>query len=909
MLRSELGKLNQAVNAYVDGDELVILSRWDGKLHRRTQPAERVCFIRASDLSREAHRELASSRIVRSVKREGDFWRIAWRDGDALKRLTSKDGLFDSKGIPTFEADVDPVRRWLTDNPITVQRPRRCYLDIESDSRVNFQQKRTARMLCWSVTDHDTEETRSGMLQVDSDDDERRIIQELWAVLDDYDQICAWSGEWFDFPFLEARTNHACVRVDPRRWLWLDHLLLFKRMNMSASESGEEKQSMALDAVAKIIVGAGKLEIEDDELAEHEKGSMGAQSWEQWAAGGESRKRLDLYCRRDSQLMLEIEKKTGYLELLYTVCEVCSTFPDTRGANPSQQVDGFLLRLTRERGLRSKTKVYAESNEKFAGAYNLDPVRGLHTDEIHVCDFAGMYPSIIITFNMSPETFRPNIILKEDTTLRSSYYAHLPPWTKPIPAGHCSAPLTEKVFELEPLGILPDALIRVRKLRKFWKDKSKSCTPGTPEWKEADRRSTAYKVVANTFYGVVGSPFSRFFERAVAESCAQTGKWLILETQKACEARGWKVIYIDTDALDVKGCTRTEFAEFVDWCNAELYPKLVAERGCTKNLIELEFEKSFARMLIVEKKTYCAMYAQKGGTEATSDSKPEIKGLEYKRGDSLRMAREMQRDAIYKLLGFKCEPENEPTWFEQHIEEYARRVFDAPLELADVVQSKKLTKPISDYVRKEKITPPMHKLLGEDISITFTDHECGVCGAVPVSMICVRAGQCEQEGCGGKLRRRRNSAKGSVIRYRGDRIVINDGRKCVLVMMETIDHIACYTSLAEHVAVAAELQARGQNVRAGVRIEYITVDADDPFGVIPASDWNGEADRYHLWEQVYRPTKRVLDAAFPRHPWSKFERARPKMTVIAGQRIITQPKKAAPKKKGNTEESGQGSLF
>lgn len=910
--RSQAAVANAAVNAYVNGNELVILTRQGDKLIRRTQPAEHTCFIKAADLSREQLRELSTASVVKTVRRDGDFFRLIWKDSDALRRLTSKDGLFDKKEIQTYEGDVDPVRRWLTDNPITIQRPRRCYLDIESDSRVNFAQKLQARMLVWSVTDGDTGETFDGCLNVDTIEDERRLLLELWKVLDRFDQVCAWAGAWFDFPFLQARTEACAISIDVRRWLWLDHMVLFRRMNVSASESGEEKQSMALTAVAKVILGEGKLELDEEDLSEIEETAedqavtMGALSWDMWATSERTREKLVRYCRRDSELMFEIEIKTGYVEMLFTICQICGVFANTLGVNPTQQVDGYLLRLVAAAGMRGKTKQFMESTEQFAGAYVLDPAPGLHTDEVHVCDFAGMYPSIIISWNMSPETYRPGVILKEDTTFRPSYYAHLPAQEWPIPDGHCAAALTDKVFALEPIGILPAALIEVRKLRKEWTKKKALFAPGTPEWKEADRRSTGYKIIANTFYGVIGSPFSRFFERAVAESTAQTGKWLILATKKAAEDRGWQVIYIDTDALYVKGCSREEFKAFCTWCNVELYPKLLASRKCTTNVVELEYEKAFARIVFTSKKRYAGMFSHYKFSEATADSKPEIKGLEYKRGDTLKLARDLQRDVAYRLVGFQCTPVDDANEFDAQLEAAASRIFDEPIAKEHAVLSKKLSKPLHDYVRKTKNAPPMHKLRGESVHVAHADHECKLCGATPATMLSVNAGKCEQDGCGGELRRRRSSTKGVVLRYIGDRIAIADGRKCTLVLIDAIEDIVCYAAQPEHVTIAHTLAARGQNVSKGVRIEYVITDCDDPFGAIPASDWAGECDRYKLWEMIYHPTQRLLQAAFPKHDWKKHERMKPSTVVIAGKSFVSAAKKR-PKKEAKTD--GQGSLF
>jgi hypothetical protein len=103
----------------------------------------------------------------------------------------------------------------------------------------------------------------------------------------------------------------------------------------------------------------------------------------------------------------------------------------------------------------------------------------------------------------------------------------------------------------------------------------------------------------------VGSRFSRNYDVDVAESCTQNGVWLLRLTIRAARERGWSVVYADTDSLFVVGCTREEFQAFVAWCNAELYPPVLAKFGCPENAIKLEFEKSFDRLVFTSAKRYC----------------------------------------------------------------------------------------------------------------------------------------------------------------------------------------------------------------------------------------------------------------------------------------------------------------
>lgn len=745
------------VNAFWSRDELTLVvsdvHSPNGVRYRRLK-AEHSCFVKLEDLpdSLAFHRMLNSHHSVRKALYEGDWMRIAWRDREVLKSYCKS---LHEKGIKTYEGAVSPVLRHMVDHHLKPATPRQLWVDIESDSRVPFSRKEEMRILCWVCADAEGNEYR-GVLEEDTDEDETRLLLELWAVFEHYDQVMAWNGDRFDFPVIKARSElHKLMRPtvrEWRRWLWLDHLELFKRMNMNVSESGEEKQSFKLGVVAESVLGAGQGKLEFD----------ASKTWEAWAAGGEQRQLMVDYCAQDTHLMPQIEAKTGYILLLQAVADTCGTFADTRGTNPGVQVEGFLARLAHERGYKFPTVLrLGEASSRYDGAYVLHPQKhaGIHRD-VHVADFAGLYPSIIRTWNMSPET----LVVGEE---------------QPAGLPLASSPLTGAQFRTDIPGILPEAVKQLMTLRAVWQKKKASFPPGTEEWKDADRRAGAYKIATNSFYGVIGSPTSRFYDRRVAEAVTQCGKWLIIETIKAAEHRGMKVIYGDTDSLFVVGSTRSEFDEFVRWCNSDLYPRILEQEGCIENVISLAYEKQFSRLTITTAKKYAGSYAHYKGTDATSDSHPEIKGLEFKRGDSLRITRGLQEELTHLLVGYKCEPSDDPKDYEEIVLRWQDRVLSQRLELGDVLVSKRLGKMLDDYKAE---SAPM-------------------------------------------------------------------------------------------VRIAKELEARGQDVGEGAKIDYVVTDAGvSPQTVIPADDYDPDADminRESLWDKLVWPaSERLMEAAFPGFKWT-----------------------------------------
>jgi DNA polymerase elongation subunit (family B) len=669
----------EVINIAWQGDSLLIVERDpDGMVRVRNERAPYCGFIKQADVSEQLLRALNNDARVFQTSVVGEYLRVQFKQRfECLDICLS----LHAKGIQTYEGDVNPVRRWMTDTRPRLANHRVLYLDIETDSRLPFSRKEEMRVLAWAIED-DSGKKKVGVLEADTDAAEAQLLQRLLNEMQGYDLICAWNGDRFDFPVLFARFDKRRLAFVQARWLFLDQMVIFQRMNTMAAESGEEKTSMALGNIATALLGEGK----DDFDA--------SKTYEAWAAGGDERRKMVRYCAKDTNLLKRIEAKVGYVGLLRTLAETCNVFPDTRGANPTIQAEGFLLQLGADRGYRFPTVKIGGLTERYLGAYVMEPQVSGITKNVHVADFAGLYPSIIVTWNMSPET----LVRGEEAMRLGTEFAS----TGFVPEGFSYVALTGCFFRNDKEGILPSAVKEVMRLRKYWNKLKGSFPPGTTEWVEANRKATAYKIAANSFYGVVGSPMSRFFSREVAESVTQAGKWLIMQTIDASVARGMVAVYGDTDSVFITGASRFDFEVFVATCNEDLYPRVLRETGCKENLINLAYEKEFERLVICCAKKYCGRFVHYKGTNANEDSKPEVKGLEYKRGDSLKLTRNFQAEVVDLLVGMKNGGHEDPQTFVEVVERWQNRILHGPLELDDIVLAKRVNKPLGEYSQKIK---------------------------------------------------------------------------------------------------------------------------------------------------------------------------------------------------------------
>lgn len=885
-------KYVQAFTSEYDGGEAVLVDRSAGYEDRPRLERAVIfwaTFVRAP-LPRDVLRELKTAPSVKSVQiARGGWLKISFSDRVACRAACD---YLELKGIRTYEGNVSPLRRLLVERKIQPSRPRSTYMDIETDPRPGLANKLQMRILIIVFEDFDTHEQTELVLEEDSDEGERRLLERAWRHLDRYDQVIAWNGDRFDEPVFRARTKKHQIPVEPKRLLWLDHMKVFEKQNAMGAASGEEKQSLALAAVCAALGLEGKDDFDVKTV------------YDEWAAGGERRARAVRYCAKDVSRMPAIEGKTGYLELFRTLCESTGLFAHSGSIGPSHQVESFLLRLAQERGHRFPTRFVDKDEDeeqddkaKFRGALVVKPSKGGIHKVVHVIDFARMYPSVILSLNLSPETKipKPDLLAGFPNYLRgSAAYAEAErKMRERKPPEGTAVSASGAWFKTEPVGILPLAIEEGLRLRVYWDDLKKGFAPGTPEWKDADRRSSAYKVFVNGFFGVVGSDGSMFFDVEVAESITVTGVSLIEATNDRATSREWSMdhLYGDTDSSFFLGVTIDRMKEFVDGCNATLYPPLIERLGGKKSRVKVEFEKSFKRLVFTwnEKdnrsnaKKYVGSYLMFKGKPAREDSEPEIRGLEYRRGDSLRLTRQMQKEAVDLLIKRECEVVEE---FDVLLERWKKRILEEELPPDDVKISKRISQGLEEYERKPKKNPislgtaVVSKVLKKGLVV---DSVFGKILGAP--KVVVPFGDVHERCSIFDGTKDEQTAKGLV------------GCEFELLVNE-------YGAGPAHVQIARALEAMGTPVRQGEKVEYVVVDGStSPKTIIPFEAWDGKTlDRIDLWLQVWVPTRRLLRGAFPDVDWNRHDVDYPK--------VPKPPKeKRAPAPRKKKVSLGQGSLF
>jgi DNA polymerase, archaea type len=249
-----------------------------------------------------------------------------------------------------------------------------------------------------------------------------------------------------------------------------------------------------------------------------------------------------------------------------------------------------------------------QKNRKYKGGSVLSPKQGLHYD-VHVFDVTSLYPTIIINYNISPETINCSCC-KSNIKTRSVFDRNYLKDCRYIPKnnnGYWICQQRKGLFS-KILQDLTDVRIKYKK-----------------EGKEIE--SFAIKSIINSGYGVFGYPNFKYYDPKIAEIITVLGRQILSEMQKIANELDLAILYGDTDSLFVNNIKRKEdIYKFIDECKRKLN-------------IDVSHEKIFRKLILVSKKHYI-------GIQCDPDKEPIIKGMEGIKSDRPKFIQEVFKEMI-----------------------------------------------------------------------------------------------------------------------------------------------------------------------------------------------------------------------------------------------------------------------
>jgi DNA polymerase elongation subunit (family B) len=406
----------------------------------------------------------------------------------------------------------------------------------------------------------------------------------LYAFLNYYEEInptilTGWNIDFFDIPYLYNRLKNVCGEGNAKRLspigqaFWspyrekfsfggvsiLDYINLYKTYTYTL------EASYTLNYIATKELGRGKVEYEGslDDLFENDL------------------EKFIEYNIVDVDLVVAMDEKLQFIELCRAVCHA-GYVPYEDYIYSSKWLEGACLGYLKKKGLvatnkpkdrKERMQALRDNNEeKFIGAYVKEPIVGKY-DWIYDLDLTSLYPSIIMTLNISPETkigkienwdAEENIrgvekVYKLVGKDGDTYEYNTQELKEVIKDSNLGVAANGVLYTQDKPGLIADILndwfqkrVEFRKLEKKYGE-----AKDTEKYEFYAKRQLVQKILLNSMYGVLGLPAFRFYDIDNAEAVTITGQTVIKKTAEMANIKYWKElgtkedynVYIDTDSI------------------------------------------------------------------------------------------------------------------------------------------------------------------------------------------------------------------------------------------------------------------------------------------------------------------------------------------------------------------------
>lgn len=490
-----------------------------------------------------------------------------------------------------------------------------------------------------------------------------RLIEKLneWMQHYDPDAIIGWNLIQFDLRILYTHAQRYGISLLLGRQHspleWREHG--FKKGHFFASAQGRliidgidalkmatwNFPSFSLESVAQTLLGEGKAidtpYARMDEINRRFKEDKPALAYYNW---------------QDCVLVNRIFDATSLMAFLLERACVTGLSVDRSGGSVAAFTHLYLPSMHRIGYVAPNQGEKPE--EHSPGGFVMDSAPGLY-DSVVVLDYKSLYPSIIRT------------------------------------------------FLIDPVGMIegmhqPDEKFSISGFRQARFSRKLHCLPAIVSqiWHERDNAklhknaplSQALKIIMNAFYGVLGSVGCRFFDPRLASSITLRGHEIMKKTRELIEAKGYQVIYGDTDSTFVwlKSPHTEQQAQQIgyqlvqdvnQWWKTHLFENY--QLDCK---LELEYETHYRRFLMPtirgmetgSKKRYAGL----------SNDKMVFKGLETVRTDWTPLAQKFQQELYTRI--FHQQP------YQQFIRDYVADTLAGKYD-ERLVYRKRLRRKLSEY--------------------------------------------------------------------------------------------------------------------------------------------------------------------------------------------------------------------
>jgi DNA polymerase I len=484
---------------------------------------------------------------------------------------------------------------------------------------------------------------------VDEDRNDGPVIEDFVSYVRHFDPdiIVGYGINGQDWPYLIERCKKLGLRLqvdraetEPHTSVY-GHVSITGRANVDLLDFVGEFSEVKVQTLENLADYLGIMKIENRQLVEDVDY---ADYWD----SREKREILKKFSMDNARCVMGIAE--AVLDFAMQLSNLVSLPLDHVGsAAAGFRVEWFLIKRTHGLGELVPKRI-EQPYRPYAGGVVLKPLPGMHGD-IAVLDFKSMYPSLMIAYNISPDTY-------------------VPPKEPAPKSGVYEAPEVGHHFRKEPAGFYKEVLSYLISVRDEIRSRMKALPPESVEYRVFDARQKAVKVITNASYGYAGWTGARWYVKPVAEAAAAWGRHTILNSIRMAEEAGLRVVYGDTDSIFLNNDV-----EKIE----ELSKKIKKELG-----LEIKPDKVYVRIFFTEaKKRYAGLLP---------DGQLDIVGLEVVRGDWANIAKTVQGKVLEIVL-----KEQSPEKAAEFVQQFVSELRQKRVSFRDLIIWKTLTKPAEEY--------------------------------------------------------------------------------------------------------------------------------------------------------------------------------------------------------------------
>ena len=381
--------------------------------------------------------------------------------------------------------------------------------------------------------------------------------------------------------------------------------------------------------------------------------------------GPAGRARIAKYCIQDCDLVLTLMAKLDTIvnaRGMADVCKVPMEYVLRRGQGIKIFSAVVFYASQRDQILRVQFAA-SEEDSGYEGAIVLPPKIGMYLDQpISVLDFNSLYPTNMISYNLSPDTFvcerefdvdgtkirHEGMTVAQMSELRDKGYVleeieYDTKDDKDVVIGKTICTFVQPTENPMTKGVLPLTLDILLKKRKEFKEKMEDTQYDESQRSVFNGLQLAYKVVANSVYGQCGSRTSPIRKLCVAASTTAAGRKALGIAKRVVETEfGAQVVYGDTDSIFVKFPTK-DLAESIR-LGIAAGQRITSQ--CRKPY-KIAYEKTFFPFILFCRKRYVGMMYEE---DANAKPKRKSMGIVLKRRDNAPIVKDVFGGALDVLM-------------------------------------------------------------------------------------------------------------------------------------------------------------------------------------------------------------------------------------------------------------------